>query len=100
MHLRCHLGQLHVHRLLLGPFVYCDCCRGNKRNFAWAAKCRAEEQMRLVSELSGVTLASIDDDALLLRLTTAERTAPGKLHNLWLPNRSLVHCCTSSDALQ
>lgn len=33
--------------------------------------------MALISQLSNVTLASIDEDALLLRLTTAEATVAG-----------------------
>ena len=38
---------------------------------------RAEAQMAFISQLSNVTLASIDEDELLLRLTTAEDTKGG-----------------------
>ena len=41
----------------------------------WAVPRRAEAQAATLAELGGVTVASVDEDALLLRLTTAEATA-------------------------
>lgn len=41
---------------------------------------RAKAQMALISQLSNVTLANIVEDALLLRLTTAEATDAGAVH--------------------
>ena len=52
---------------------------------------RAEAQMALIGQLSGVTLVSIDEDALLLRLSTAEVTAAGELGTA--PQHSAAPLC-------
>lgn len=49
-------------------------------NSLMLALSRAEAQMALISQLSNVTLANIVEDALLLRLTTAEATDAGAVH--------------------